>query len=62
MLTGLEEEKKEKEKVKNEENTAEEEKKKKRKKECCVLSGRCLCGGLITRPEDPTDYGPSCVI
>jgi hypothetical protein len=20
--------------------------------ECCVLSGRCLCDGLITRPEE----------
>ena len=20
--------------------------------ECCVLSGRCLCVGLITRPEE----------
>ena len=31
--------------------------------ECCVLSGRGLCLGLITRPEDPTDRGASlCVI
>jgi len=32
--------------------------------ECCVLSGRGLCDGLITRPErSPTDCGASlCVI
>ena len=32
--------------------------------ECCVLSGRILCDGLITRPErSPTDCGASlCVI
>ena len=30
---------------------------------CCVLSGRGLCLGLITRPEDPSDCGVSlCVI
>jgi hypothetical protein len=27
--------------------------------ECCVLSGRCLCDGLITRPEEP--YRLCCV-
>ena len=27
--------------------------------ECCVLSGRGLCDGLITRPEEP--YRPWCV-
>jgi hypothetical protein len=26
---------------------------------CCVLSGRGLCDGLITRPEDPTDCDAS---
>jgi hypothetical protein len=31
--------------------------------DCCVLSGRGVCDGLITRPEDPTDCGASlCVI
>jgi len=30
--------------------------------ECCVLSGRCLSVGLITSPEESTDYGVSCVI
>jgi hypothetical protein len=25
--------------------------------ECCVLSGRSLCVGLITRPEEPTECG-----
>jgi hypothetical protein len=25
--------------------------------DCCVLSGRGLCVGLITRPEGPTAYG-----
>jgi hypothetical protein len=28
--------------------------------QCCVLSGRCLCGGLITRPED--SYRLWCVV
>ena len=27
--------------------------------ESCVLSGRFLCVGLITRPEGPTDCGVS---
>jgi hypothetical protein len=27
--------------------------------ECCVLSGRGLCDGLITRPENPTECGVS---
>jgi hypothetical protein len=27
--------------------------------ECCVLSGRGLCDGLITRPESPTECGVS---
>jgi hypothetical protein len=27
--------------------------------ECCVLSGRGLCDGLITRSEEPTDCGVS---
>jgi len=27
--------------------------------ECCVLSGRGLCDGLITLPEEPTDCGAS---
>jgi hypothetical protein len=27
--------------------------------ECCVLSGRGLCVGLITRQRSPTDYGVS---
>jgi hypothetical protein len=26
---------------------------------CCVLSGRGLCVGLITRPEIPTECGVS---
>ena len=31
--------------------------------ECCVLSGRALCDGLITRPEESYDCGASlCVI
>jgi len=28
--------------------------------ECCVLSGRCLCDGLITRPEE--SYKVWCVL
>jgi hypothetical protein len=28
--------------------------------ECCVLSGRGLCVGLITRPEEP--YWVRCVV
>ena len=28
--------------------------------ECCVLSGRGLCGKLITRPEE--SYGLWCVV
>jgi hypothetical protein len=28
--------------------------------ECCVLSGRGLCGELITRPEE--SYRPWCVV
>jgi len=28
--------------------------------ECCVLSGRGLCGELITRPEEP--YRLWCVV
>ena len=28
--------------------------------ECCVLSGRGLCGGLITRPEE--SYGSLSVV
>jgi len=28
--------------------------------ECCILSGRGLCDGLITRPEEP--YGLWCVV
>jgi len=28
--------------------------------ECCVLSGRCLCGELITRPEE--SYRPLCFV
>ena len=27
--------------------------------ECCVLSGRDLCAGLVTRPEDSTERGVS---
>jgi len=27
--------------------------------ECCVLSGRALCVGLITRLEESTDFGLS---
>jgi len=27
--------------------------------ECCVLSGRYVCVGLITRPEEPTEFGVS---
>jgi hypothetical protein len=27
--------------------------------ECCVLSGRGLCDGLITRPEESTECGMS---
>jgi hypothetical protein len=27
--------------------------------ECCVFSGRGLCNGLITRPEESTDCGMS---
>jgi hypothetical protein len=31
--------------------------------ECCVLSGRGLCDGPITRPEESTECGTSlCVI
>jgi hypothetical protein len=31
--------------------------------ECCVLLGRGLCDGLITRPEESYDYNASlCVI
>ena len=30
---------------------------------CCVLSGRGLCDGLITSPDESTDCGASlCVI
>jgi hypothetical protein len=27
--------------------------------ECCMLSGRGLCDGLITRPEESTECGVS---
>jgi hypothetical protein len=27
--------------------------------DCCVLSGKCLCVGLIPRPEESTECGVS---